>query len=146
LDGDNIRTGINKNLGFSEKDRMENIRRISEVAKLFKDCGIITLCCFVSPTRAMREMARMIIGGNDFLEIFVNVPLEVCEERDVKGLYAKARAGEIEDFTGISAPFEEPLIVDIEIRTDLINIQESDLDAWSSWSSKSLFSYNPLIL
>jgi adenylylsulfate kinase len=125
LDGDNVRTGINNNLGFSETDRMENIRRIAEVAKLFKDCGIITLCSFVSPTRAMREMARMIIGTKDFVEIYVNAPLEVCEDRDVKGLYKKARAGEIKDFTGIDAPFEAPLVADLELRTDQLSVEEA---------------------
>ncbi|MBP8822298.1 MAG: adenylyl-sulfate kinase [Flavobacteriales bacterium] len=108
LDGDNIRTGINNNLGFSEADRTENIRRIAEVAKLFVQNGTVVLCSFVSPTIAIREQARGIIGAADFLEIFVDTPLEECERRDVKGLYAKARAGELKDFTGISAPFEPP--------------------------------------
>lgn len=125
LDGDNVRTGINNNLGFSEEDRKENIRRIAEVAKLFKECGIITLCCFVSPTIAMRQMAKEIIGEQDFLEIFVNTPLEVCEARDVKGLYKKARAGEIKDFTGIDAPFESPVGADLELRTDELSIGDS---------------------
>jgi adenylylsulfate kinase len=108
LDGDNIRTGINNNLGFSEEDRTENIRRIAEVSKLFVEAGIITLNCFISPTRAMRALARDIIGAEDFIEIYVNTPLEVCEARDVKGLYAKARKGKIKNFTGIDAPFEAP--------------------------------------
>lgn len=108
LDGDNIRSGINNNLGFSDEDRQENIRRIAEVSKLFLNCGIITINCFVSPTKAIREMARLIIGAEDFIEVFVDTPLEVCEARDVKGLYKKARSGEIKDFTGISAPFEAP--------------------------------------
>ncbi len=119
LDGDNIRSGINANLGFSEADRIENIRRIAEVAKLFVEGGIITLCSFVSPTIEIRELARQIIGPEDFLEIYVNAPLEVCEQRDVKGLYQKARAGEIKNFTGIDAPFEAPTAPFIEIRTDL---------------------------
>jgi len=118
LDGDNIRTGLNNNLGFSEDDRTENIRRIAEVAKLFMDCGIITLCSFVSPTREMRQMAKEIIGEKDFIEIYVNAPLEVCEKRDVKGLYKKARNGEIKNFTGISSPFDAPVNCDIELRTD----------------------------
>ena len=118
LDGDNIRSGLNSDLGFSKEDRYENIRRIAEVAKLFKECGIITICSFVSPLRAMRRMAKEIIGEEDFIEVFVNTPLEVCEQRDVKGLYAKARNGEIKDFTGISAPFEAPEECDIEVRTD----------------------------
>ena len=108
LDGDNIRTGINRGLGFSEEDRKENIRRIAEVCKLFTETGIITLAAFVSPTNALRAMAREIIGAEDFAEIYVATPLEECERRDVKGLYQKARRGEIRDFTGISAPFEAP--------------------------------------
>jgi len=108
LDGDNVRAGINKNLGFSAEDRNENIRRIAEVAKLFVHDGVITLCSFVSPTRELRDLARQVIGPDDFIEVYVNTPLEICEQRDVKGLYAKARRGEIKDFTGISAPFEEP--------------------------------------
>jgi adenylylsulfate kinase len=108
LDGDNVRTGINNNLGFSDADRTENIRRIAEIAKLFVQQGVIVLCCFVSPTIAMREQAKAIIGASDFIEVFIDTPLDVCEQRDVKGLYAKARAGEVKDFTGISAPFEAP--------------------------------------
>ncbi|MEQ8910540.1 MAG: adenylyl-sulfate kinase [Vicingaceae bacterium] len=108
LDGDNIRSGINNNLGFSDADRTENIRRIAEVSKLFLNCGVITINCFVSPTKAIRKQAEEIIGSQDFIEIFIDTPLEVCEARDVKGLYKKARKGEIKDFTGISAPFEAP--------------------------------------
>ena len=108
LDGDNIRTGINAGLGFSAEDRHENIRRIAEVGKLFVETGIITLAAFVSPTNEYRQLARDIIGAEDFLEVFVSTPLEVCERRDVKGLYARARRGEVKDFTGISAPFEAP--------------------------------------
>lgn len=107
LDGDNIRTGINNNLGFSDEDRTENIRRIAEVSKLFVDCGIVTLNCFVSPTIAIRNQAKQILG-DDMLEVFVNTPFEECEKRDVKGLYAKARAGKIKNFTGLDAPFEAP--------------------------------------
>ncbi|PCJ80136.1 MAG: adenylyl-sulfate kinase [Flavobacteriales bacterium] len=118
LDGDNVRTGINNNLGFSEEDRSENIRRIAEIAKLFLNCGIITICCFVSPTIEIRKMAKEIIGELNFLEVFVNTPLEICEQRDTKGLYAKARNGEIKDFTGISAPFEEPKSPDFELNTN----------------------------
>lgn len=117
LDGDNVRTGINNNLGFSEADRTENIRRIAEVAKLFVQQGIITICCFVSPTVAIRQLAKDIIGEQDFLEVFVDTPLDVCEQRDVKGLYAKARAGEVKDFTGISAPFEAPTSPTIRLKT-----------------------------
>ena len=117
LDGDNVRTGINNNLGFSEVDRTENIRRIAEVAKLFAGSGVVTICCFVSPTLAIREQAKAIIGAEDFIEVFVDTPLEECERRDVKGLYAKARAGEVKAFTGISAPFEAPERPDVRLET-----------------------------
>jgi len=125
LDGDNIRTGLNHNLGFSEKERAENIRRIAEVSKLFAQCGVITLNCFVSPTIAMRQMAKEIIGQTYFHEIFVNAPLSVCENRDVKGLYKKARNNEIKDFTGIHQPFEPSPNPFIEIQTDKLTIEES---------------------
>ncbi|MFT5970592.1 MAG: adenylylsulfate kinase [Flavobacteriales bacterium] len=118
LDGDNIRTGINNNLGFSEEDRIENIRRIAEVAKLFMDSGVITICCFVSPTKEIREQAKSIVGTNDFIEVFVNTPIAICEQRDVKGLYAKARKGEIKNFTGIDAPFEAPTENFIDLKTE----------------------------
>ena len=117
LDGDNVRTGINNNLGFSEADRTENIPRIAEVAKLFAGSGVVTICCFVSPTLAIREQAKAIIGAEDFIEVFVDTPLEECERRDVKGLYAKARAGEVKAFTGISAPFEAPERPDVRLET-----------------------------
>ncbi len=125
LDGDNIRSGINNNLGFSENDRTENIRRIAEVSKLFVDCGIVTLAAFISPTRAIRHMASEIIGKKDFLEIFVSTPIEECEKRDVKGLYAKARRGEIKDFTGISSPFEAPEQPFISLDTSRHPLEES---------------------
>lgn len=125
LDGDNIRSGINKNLGFSLEDREENIRRIAEVSKLYLNSGIITLCSFVSPTRTIRSKAAEIIGQKDFIEIFVNTPLEICETRDVKGLYKKARAGEIKGFTGIDSPYEAPLNPEIEIFTANQSIEES---------------------
>ncbi len=125
LDGDNIRSGINNNLGFSEADRTENIRRIAEVSKLFVDCGIVTIAAFISPTRAIRHMAREIIGKDDFLEVYVSTPLEECEKRDVKGLYKKARKGEIRNFTGISAPFEAPLHPFLEIDTSCHSLEES---------------------
>lgn len=125
LDGDNIRVGINNNLGFSEADRTENIRRIAEVSKLFLNCGIVTINCFVSPTNEIRQQAKSIIGEDDFLEIFINTPIEICEQRDVKGLYKKARAGEIKDFTGISAPFEAPLNPFLEVKTENKTIDES---------------------
>ncbi|MBK6626478.1 MAG: adenylyl-sulfate kinase [Flavobacteriales bacterium] len=117
LDGDNVRTGINSNLGFSEADRTENIRRIAEVAKLFVQNGAVVICCFVSPSIAIREQAKAIIGADDFIEVFIDTPLEECERRDVKGLYAKARSGEVKDFTGISAPFEAPISPTVRIST-----------------------------
>lgn len=116
LDGDNVRTGINNNLQFSEGDRKENIRRVAEVSKLFVECGVITINCFVSPTEELRKLAKSIIGENDFKLVYVNTPIEVCEQRDSKGLYAKARKGEIKDFTGVNAPFEEPKSPDLEIK------------------------------
>jgi adenylylsulfate kinase len=122
LDGDNLRTGINNNLGFSVEDRVENIRRAAEVSKLFAQCGIVTICSLISPTKGIRDMTREIIGGKYF-EVFINCPIEECEKRDVKGLYAKARRGEIKDFTGISSPFEAPENPDLEIRTDLKDIE-----------------------
>jgi adenylylsulfate kinase len=125
LDGDNVRTGINNNLGFSEEDRLENIRRIAEVSKLYVQGGIISLNCFVSPTEDMRHLARNIIGADDFIEIYVNAPFATCEERDVKGLYAKARRGEIKNFTGLDAPFEAPADASLEVRTDLLSIEET---------------------
>ena len=125
LDGDNIRTGINNNLGFSEEDRMENIRRIAEVSKLLLDTGMITICSFISPTEEIRNLARKIIGKKDFIEIFLNPPIEVCEQRDQKGLYARARAGEIKDFTGVNAPFEPPSSPDLEIYTSVLSIKDS---------------------
>lgn len=125
LDGDNIRAGINNNLGFSGEDRLENIRRIAEVSKLLINTGMITICSFISPTEEIRTMARKIIGKDDFIEIFLNPPLEVCEKRDTKGLYKKARAGIIKDFTGISSPFETPENPDLEIDTSTTNIRDS---------------------
>mgnify|MGYP000334553495 FL=1 len=125
LDGDNIRTGINNNLGFSAEDRLENIRRIAEVSKLLINTGMITICSFISPTREIRNLARSIIGEMDFIEIFLNPPLEVCEQRDTKGLYEKARAGIIKDFTGISSPFEAPANPDLEIDTSKLGIKDS---------------------
>jgi adenylylsulfate kinase len=125
LDGDTIRSGINNNLGFSADDRMENIRRIAEVAKLFVRNGIICLVSFISPTHAMRDMARAIIGSADFHDIFVDTPLDVCEARDVKGLYKRARAGEIPDFTGISAPYEPPADPFLRVHTAGLAVEES---------------------
>jgi len=125
LDGDNIRSGINNNLGFSEEDRVENIRRIAEVGKLFVDTGIITLAAFISPNNALRRMAAEIIGKEDFIEVYVSTPIEVCEQRDVKGLYARARRGEIKDFTGVSAPFEAPEHPDLSLDTSVLTLEES---------------------
>lgn len=125
LDGDNIRSGINNNLGFSAEDRIENIRRIAEVSKLFIDSGIITIAAFISPNNEIREMASSIIGKENFIEIYVNTPIEECERRDVKGLYAKARRGEIKDFTGVSAPFEAPSHPDLSLDTSKLSVKES---------------------
>ena len=124
LDGDNIRAGINSNLGFSEEDRRENIRRIAEIGKLFVDTGIVTIACFVSPTTELREMARKIIGEKDFREVYIATPLDECERRDVKGLYARARRGEVKDFTGISAPFEAPTNPDLSLDTSKMTLKE----------------------
>lgn len=125
LDGDNIRSGINNNLGFSAEDRVENIRRIAEVSKLFIDTGVITIAAFISPNNELREMASTIIGKENFLEIYVNTPIEECERRDVKGLYAKARKGEIKDFTGVSAPFEAPEHPALSLDTSVLSLEES---------------------
>lgn len=125
LDGDNIRSGINKNLGFSVADRTENIRRIAEVARLYANSGVIVLASFISPTRQIRTLAKTIIGADDFLEIYVNAPLEECERRDVKGLYQKARRGEIKGFTGIDSPYEAPVTPFLEIRTDQLALEKS---------------------
>ena len=125
LDGDNIRSGINNNLGFSAEDRVENIRRIAEAGRLFVDTGIIRIAAFISPNNQLREMAAEIIGKDDFVEVFVSTPLEECEKRDVKGLYAKARRGEIKNFTGISAPFEAPEHPDITLDTSKLPVEES---------------------
>lgn len=125
LDGDNIRTGLNSNLGFSQEDRFENIRRIAETAKLFAQCGVVTICCFVSPEREMRDSAREIVGSDDFVEVYVNTSLDICESRDVKGLYSKARAGELRNFTGIDAPFEAPTHPNLTINTDGCTVEEN---------------------
>ncbi|MFI3293117.1 MAG: adenylyl-sulfate kinase [Rikenellaceae bacterium] len=124
LDGDNIRSGINKNLGFSEDDRVENIRRIAEITKLFVDSGIITIAAFISPEESMRKMAAEIIGEENFKEVYISTPIEECERRDVKGLYAKARRGEIKNFTGIDAPFEPPTSPTISIDTSKLIMSE----------------------
>jgi len=125
LDGDNVRHGLNKDLGFKAEDRSENIRRIGEVAHLMMDAGLVVLSAFVSPNRKDRQSIKNIIGADGFMEVFVDTPLEVCEQRDVKGLYAKARSGEINDFTGISAPYEAPERPDFRIDTSVTGLDES---------------------
>jgi len=125
LDGDNVRTGINNNLSFTEEDREENIRRIAEVSKLFINCGIITINSFVSPTEGIRALAKETIGEKDFFEVFISTSIEECEKRDVKGLYQKARKGEIPNFTGISAPFDIPENPALVIETENKTIEES---------------------
>lgn len=125
LDGDNIRFGINSNLSFSSEDRLENIRRIAEISKLYLHSGIICINSFISPTREMRDLARSIVGSEDFIEIYINAPIEVCEARDVKGLYQKARAGLIKGFTGIDDPYEAPENPELEIRTDQMSVEDS---------------------
>jgi adenylylsulfate kinase len=125
LDGDNIRHGLNKDLGFSPEDRNENIRRIGEVAKLFTTAGVINVTAFISPYRADRDQARKIMAASEFIEVFVDCPVEVCEQRDPKGHYKKARAGEIPEFTGISAPYEPPLHPEMVIHTDRESEAES---------------------
>ena len=124
LDGDNMRHGLCSDLGFSPEDRKENIRRIGEVAKLFADAGTICITAFISPYRSDRELARRIAPPGKFVEIYVNAPLAICEKRDPKGLYAKARAGQIKDFTGVSAPYEPPLKPELELHTDQLNVTE----------------------
>ncbi|MBI3768599.1 MAG: adenylyl-sulfate kinase [Deltaproteobacteria bacterium] len=125
LDGDNVRHGLNKNLGFSPADRTENIRRIGEVAKLFAEAGVVALTAFISPYRADRDQVRALMQPGDFIEVHVDCPVEVCEQRDVKGLYKKARAGEIKEFTGISAPYEAPLTPELTIRTSEQSVETS---------------------
>jgi adenylylsulfate kinase len=125
LDGDNIRLGINKDLSFSAEDRSENMRRIAEIAKLFIDAGVVVMGAFVSPYKKDRKSIEYVVGNNNFVEVFVNTSLEACELRDVKGLYAKARKGEIKDFTGINAPYEAPENPDIEVVTDNMTVKEA---------------------
>jgi len=125
IDGDNIRIGLNRNLGFSDEDRVENLRRIAEVTKLFMNCGIITINSFITPTAETRALVRKIVGSDSFIEVYINAPINVCENRDVKGLYKKARKGLIKNFTGIDSPFEPPENPDVEIRTDQLNIDEA---------------------
>jgi adenylylsulfate kinase len=125
LDGDNIRAGLNKDLSFSEEGRVENIRRIGEVSKLMVDAGLVVLSAFISPFEADRQQVKSIVGKENYIEVFVNTPIEVCEQRDVKGLYKKARAGEVKNFTGIDSPYEEPKDPDITIRTHEMTLEQS---------------------
>lgn len=124
LDGDNTRLGINADLDFSDQGRKENIRRVAEVCKLMNDAGTVVIASFISPFEEDRQKARQIISASNFVEVFVECPLEICEKRDVKGLYAKARNNEIKNFTGINSPFEVPLAPDITVRSDLLSIEE----------------------
>jgi adenylylsulfate kinase len=125
LDGDNIRKGINKDLSFSPEDRTENIRRIAEISKLFVDAGMVVLAAFISPYKKDREAIKNIVGKNNFVEVYINTSVEECEKRDVKGLYKKARMGEIKDFTGVNAPYELPESPDIEINTEQYSVDQS---------------------
>jgi adenylylsulfate kinase len=125
LDGDNIRAGLNKDLTFTDEGRVENIRRIGEVAKLMMDAGLVVLSAFISPFEADRQQVKSIVGKSNYVEIFVNTPLEICEARDVKGLYKRARAGEVKNFTGINSPYEEPQNPDMEIRTNEVSVEEA---------------------
>lgn len=125
LDGDNIRAGLNIDLSFTDEGRKENIRRIGEVSKLFLDAGVVVLSAFISPFNADRHQVKSIVGDENYVEVFVDCPVEVCEERDVKGLYKKARAGQLKNFTGIDSPYERPEEASIAIRTDQLNIEES---------------------
>jgi adenylyl-sulfate kinase len=125
LDGDNIRSGLNKDLAFTDEARVENIRRISEVCKLFLDAGLVLLSAFISPFKADREQVKGIVGSENYFEVFVDTPLEICEQRDVKGLYKKARAGEVKNFTGISSPYEKPSHPDVVIATHQFTVEES---------------------
>lgn len=125
LDGDNIRSGLNKDLTFTDDGRIENIRRISEVCKLFLDAGVVLLSAFISPFQADREQVKSIVGEDNYIEVFVDAPLEVCEQRDVKGLYKKARTGEVSNFTGISSPYERPKNPEVVIATDRLSVEQS---------------------
>lgn len=125
LDGDNIRTGLNKDLSFTDEGRVENIRRIGEVSKLLLDAGVIVLSAFISPFKADREQVKTIVGASNYMEVFVDTPLEVCEQRDVKGLYKKARAGEVKNFTGIDSPYERPESADLVIKTETLTVEQS---------------------
>jgi adenylylsulfate kinase len=138
LDGDNIRHGLNKNLGFSPDDRTENIRRIGEVAKLFTDAGLVAITAFISPYRADRDQVRALMKPGDFVEIFVDCPVDVCEQRDVKGLYKKARAGEIKEFTGISAPYEAPANAELTIKSHELSVDAAVVKILDHLASKGV--------
>ncbi|MEQ8239986.1 MAG: adenylyl-sulfate kinase [Cyclobacteriaceae bacterium] len=138
LDGDNVRSGLNVDLSFSNDDRVENIRRIAEVSKLFLDAGVMVLTAFISPFKEDREKAKKVVGENNFLEIFVDTPFEICEKRDVKGLYKKARAGEIKNFTGLDSPFEPPQKPDIHLKTEGKSVTESLDDLLAALKSKKV--------
>ena len=125
FDADFIRTSINRDLDFSMEGRIENIRRMAAISRLFLEAGLVVISCFISPTKRIRQMARTIIGASDYCEVFVNAPLKICEERDPKGLYKLARLGDLKDFTGIDSPYEPPENPDIEIRTDLCTVSEA---------------------
>lgn len=125
LDGDNIRLGINNNLSFNDDDRLENVRRTAEIAKLFVECGVVTICCLVSPTIKIRKLAKKIIGQSDFYEIFINTPLKQCKKRDTKGLYKKAENGMVKNFTGVSAPYQAPTKPILSIPTQNLSKEES---------------------
>lgn len=136
LDGDNVRSGINNNLGFSEEDRTENIRRIAEVNKLFLQNGLVTINSFVSPTKDIRDLAKQIVGEQDFYEVYINASFDECAKRDVKGLYKKALNGEIKNFTGLDAPFEAPTDAALEIKTAEQSIEESIETIYNFFISK----------
>lgn len=125
LDGDNLRTGLNSGLGFSKEDREENLRRVAEVAKLMIDAGLIVIAAFVSPLKENRELVKNTVGASRFMEVFIDTPLEICEKRDVKGLYQLAREGKIKDFTGINAPYEKPEGPDVHIETSIFTVEKS---------------------
>jgi len=139
IDGDDVRTGLNKDLGFSIEDRTENIRRVAEVSKMFVENGTIVISCFVSPTEEIRKLAKSIIGEDDFIEVFINAPISVCEKRDVKGLYQKARTGEIKEFTGINSPFEPPSNPHLVINTDSDGVEETSRAIFNFISNKISF-------
>ena len=148
LDGDNIRQGLNKDLGFTESDRVENIRRIAEVAKLMMDAGLIVMTAFISPFQREREMAKQLIGEEHFIEVFVDTPIEVCEERDPKGLYQKAREGKLPNFSGVSSPYEAPEKPDVRIDTSKQKSNAKAIQAildllWINQSSKVSINTNP---